>query len=287
MRQIGNGRYPLNPFAGDNGVIVIAHRGGGGLWPENTMYAFEKAAEMGVDGLETDIHATADGELVISHDPHVDRVTDGTGLIKEMTLAELKQLDAGYRWTADGGQTYPYRGMGLTIPTLDHFFVHFHHLWMNIDIKQADPPIVSAFVKMIREFGVAGKLVVGSFYEQTLADFRQQCPEVMTAASLNEVKQMVLFNKLRVGRLYRGNKAGAFQVPEREGRWQVVDERFIKLAHKRATAVHVWTVDEEADMRRLIDMGVDGLMTDYPDRLLKVLKRHKPRNTGWLSPATL
>ena len=115
---------------------MIAHQGGDGLWPGNTLYAFEQAAALGVDVLEMDLHITKDGVLVINHDETVDRTTDGTGTIEDMTLAELKALDAGYDWSKDGGQTFPYRGMGLTIPTLEEIFQTFPEYHMTIEIKK-------------------------------------------------------------------------------------------------------------------------------------------------------
>jgi glycerophosphoryl diester phosphodiesterase len=264
---------PKNGFAKENGVIVMAHRGGGGRWPENTMLAFENAVKLGVDALETDIHSTADGVIVVAHDDFVERVTNGNGRIQSHTLAQLKQLNAGYWWTADNGQTYPFRGQGITIPTLEELFTAFPNMWINIDIKQADPSIVTPLVQMLREFGMMDKVVVGSFYPQTLAQFRRECPKAVTAASENEVRLLVGLSRVYLERLW-STPARTLQVPDySDGGWHVVTERFVQAAHRRGTAVHVWTVDEIADMQRLIDIGVDGLMTDYPDRLLKLLGR--------------
>ena len=262
----------LNPFADDSGIIVLAHRGGGGLWPENTIMAFEGAANLGVDGLELDIHQTKDGRLVVIHDPTIDRISDGSGAVKNMTLAEVQAVDAGYWWTADGGETFPYRGKGATIPTLEEVFVNFPHLWINIDIKQHEPPIVEPFVEMVREFGMTNKIVVGSFSERTIQAFRNECPEALTAASMQETRRLFVMNKLLIGRFYNGH-AAALQIPEFYGRRRIITSRFVKAAHKKKTAVHVWTVDEENDMERLIALGVDCIITDYPDRLLKLIAR--------------
>ncbi len=261
----------LNPLADDGSIVVLAHRGGSGLRPENTMMAFENAASLGVDGLELDIHQTKDGRIVVIHDPTIDRVSDGSGAIREMSLAELQSYDAGYWWTADGGKTFPYRGKGAVVPTLEKVFITFPHLWINIDIKQHAPSIVEPFVEMVREFGMTNKVMVGSFSEQTVQAFRSQCPEALTAASLQETRRLYIMNKLMIGRFYNGH-ADALQIPEFYGRKRVVTRRFIKAAHQKGTAVHVWTVDEEEDMERLITFGVDGLITDYPDRLMGLFK---------------
>ena len=128
----------------------MAHRGERGHAPENTMIAFERAAKLGVDALETDIHQTKDGVLVVCHDDTVNRMTDGAGQIKEMTLAEVQAFDAGYRWTPDDGKTFPYRGMGHTIPTLEALFATYPNMWINIDVKQTEPNIVPQVVEMVR-----------------------------------------------------------------------------------------------------------------------------------------
>lgn len=253
-------------------MVVMAHRGGSGRCPENTMLAFGNAVALGVDALEMDIHSTADGVIVVSHDPDVNRVTNGKGRINAMTLAALQALDAGYWWTADQGKTYPFRGQGITMPTLEEVFQAFPEMWINVDIKQTEPGIVRPFADLIRRYNMTDKMMVGSFDGHTAADFRREMPEVAAAASKNEARLLYGLSKVRLERLYWG-KAQAMQLPEYEGRIHVVTPRFVEAAHRVGTAVHVWTVDEEADMQRMINMGVDGLMTDYPERLLKLLGR--------------
>ena len=263
---------PGNSLASEQGVAVIAHRGGSGLWPENTMLAFSNAMVLGVDALEMDIHSTADGVLVVSHDPDVARVSNGNGRINDLTLTEIKALDAGYWWTADSGQSYPFRGQGITIPTMEEVFQAFPDMWINVDIKQSQPEIVRPFADLIRRYDMTDKMMVGSFDGRTVAEFRRECPEVAPAASENEARLLYGLSVARLERLYWG-KAKAMQLPEYEGRIHVITPRFVEAAHRVGTAVHVWTVDEEADMQRMIGLGVDGLMTDYPDRLLKLLGR--------------
>ncbi len=265
-------RLPNNPFVGSNGVVVMAHRGGSGRWPENTMLAFENAVRLGVDALETDIHSTAEGVLVVAHDPDVDRVTDGNGRIQDHTLAQLKKLDAGYRWTADDGKTYPFRGQGITIPTLEELFAAFPNMWINIDVKQSEPPIVSQFLQMVHDFDMVDKVLVGSFNTKTVAQLRRECPELATAASEPEARRLFVLSKLRLERFYSGGCV-AFQLPEYDNGIHVVTKRLVEAAHKRKTAVHVWTVDEVEQMKRLIALGVDCLMTDFPDRLLELVGR--------------
>ncbi|MDJ0839142.1 MAG: glycerophosphodiester phosphodiesterase [Acidobacteriota bacterium] len=260
---------PGNPFRPADDILVIAHRGGAGLFPENTLHAFRQAAQMGADVMEIDIHQTADGHLVVAHDPHVDRVTDGSGLIKEHTLAELQALDAGYRWTRDH-EIFPFRGKGCTIPTLLELYEALPDHWINIDIKQADPPIFQNLADFIRRHGVAERTMVGSFHVAAIEGFRRACPEVATAASVRESMRIFILHKLFLQRFYRRGVESALQIPDVHEGFVIVTPRFVKTAHQRGLAVHVWTVNDKQTMHRLIDMGVDGIVTDFPDRLLAV-----------------
>jgi glycerophosphoryl diester phosphodiesterase len=260
------------PYFEHDDALAIAHRGGRGLWPENTMYAFERAAALGVDVLEMDIHSTADGVLVTMHDDLVDRTTNGRGPIHDHTLAELLELDAGYNWTADDGATFAYRGQGVTVATLDELFAAFPGMRMNIEIKQREPSIVAPFCQLIRQYGREEQVLVGSFHPDVVAEFARECPGVPLVGTEPQIRAFYILNTIFLGRVYRA-PAAAFQVPEYNGNTQVVTERFVRGAHHHNIQVHVWTVNEPADMQRLIELGVDGLISDYPDRLLAVLGR--------------
>lgn len=259
-------------FANQSGPLVIAHQGGDGLWPSNTMVAFKGAAELGVDVLEMDIHSTADNVLVVMHDTTVDRTTEGTGELRQMTLAELKELDAGYDWPYEEEADHPFRGQGITAPTLEEVLTAFPEMPMNIEIKQAEPPIVAPFCQMLRQYNRTDKTLVASFNGEVLHEFRRECPEVATSAFEGEVRPFFILNTLFLGAVYQA-PAEAFQVPEYSGNLHVVTRRFVDTAHTHNMDVHVWTVDEEEDMRRLLALGVDGLITDRPDRLMQVLER--------------
>ena len=252
--------------------LVIAHRGGGGLIPENTLEAFEYSARMGVDVLELDVHQTADGALVVMHDSTVDRTTDGRGQIRDLTLAALKKLDAGFRFTPDGGQTFPFRGRGVTVPTLAEVFAALPEMKFNIEPKQHQPSIVASLCALIRERKMIDKTIVGSFDQTTIDDFRRQCPEVATSASPAEVSQFLVLSKTGLSESYNPPMQ-ALQVPQKFGVWQIITKQFVADAHRRNLQVHVWTVNDAAEMQSLIDLGVDGIMTDYPDRLLNLLNR--------------
>jgi glycerophosphoryl diester phosphodiesterase len=252
--------------------LVIAHRGGAGLWPENTLYAFERAARAGVDVIETDAHLTADGAVVLIHDATVERTTDGAGRVAQMTLAELKRLDAGHRWTADGGRTFPFRGLGLTVPTLEEAFAGAAGLRFNIEPKQDSDELVNALCRVTRERGMAERVVVASFRQGTVEKFRRACPEVATAASTSEASSFLAMYKAGLAASY-SPPMQALQVPEYAAGMHVLTPDFVAAAHGRNLQVHAWTVNQVEDMRRLLAAGVDGIMTDYPDRLLELLQK--------------
>lgn len=253
--------------------LVIAHQGGEELWPSNTMYAYERAVALGVDMLEMDLHVTADGALVLMHDETVDRTTDGTGLLEEMSLAQVKGLDAGYYWTADDGQTFPFRGQGITVATLEEVFQAFPDMPMTIEIKLVEnQPVVGPFCQLIRQYNMQDKLLVASFHQDALDQFRAACPGISTSATQNEVISFFVRHALGLAASF-SPAAQAVQVPEYRSGLHIVTPGFIDDAHSRGMDVHVWTVNEAADMQRMIDLGVDGIITDRPDILLELLGR--------------
>ena len=234
------------------------------------MPAFEKAAALPVDGLELDVWGTADGVPVVMHDETVDRTTNGTGRVKDFTLEELRRLDAGFHWSPDENQSFPFRGRGIAVPTLREVFTAFPHLWINLDIKQNRPSITRTVAGMIRQFHLEDHLCAGSFDTPTIHALRRACPEVATAAGPREVLGFLVLQRLFLAFLYRG-KARVLTIPEYFRGRRILNRSFVQAAHQKGLAVHVWTVNEKAAMKRLLDMGVDGLITDHPDRAIEVL----------------
>lgn len=265
-----------HPAITGNSWAAIAHQGGNHLRPGDTMVAFRHAVELGVDVLEMDVHATRDGVLVVIHDDTVDRTTNGAGAVSDLTLEELRSLDAGYNWPLHlETDERPYRGAGVTIPTLEEVLREFPSMPMVIEIKQADPPIVEAFGEMLRQYGRAGNTIVASFHPAVMEDFRGQFPEFATAGVEPEIRRFFVMNKLFLGGLFHP-EMDAFQVPERFGNLTVITPRFVRVAKRRGLDVHVWTVNNPDDMERMLDAGVDGIMTDRPDLLMAVLARRNP-----------
>jgi glycerophosphoryl diester phosphodiesterase len=252
-------------------VLVMAHQGGKGLWPDNTLYAFERAVDLGVDVLEMDIHSSADDVLVVMHDDTVDNTTNGSGPIRHLTLAELQSLDAGYNWNGEG-ETFPFRGQGITVPAVEELLKEFPGVRMNIEIKQTEPSIVKQLCELIHEYGREDLTLVASFDSDTIKDFRDECPGVPTSASESETRLFFILNTAYLSAANRPS-AEAFQVPEYSGDLHVLTDRFLESAGRHNMDVHVWTVNDEDDLRRMIDLGVNGIITDYPDRLLDLLER--------------
>jgi glycerophosphoryl diester phosphodiesterase len=257
--------------AGEHVPLVFAHQGGENLRPSNTMLAFQHAVDLGADVLDTDLHMTKDGALVLMHDETVDRTTDGVGAIRHMTLAELKRLDAGYRFSTDGGRTFPYRGKGSAVPTLEELFQAFPGKRFGIEIKQTPPAVAVPFCALIRRYNMQDRVLVSGFRQANMDAFRQECPEVATSATEDEVRLFFILSTLGLSAAISPNYQ-SLQVPEYSGQIHVLTPRFIAAAHSRGLAVQPWTIDEEADLRRVLSLGVDGINTNYPDRLLALVK---------------
>ncbi|MBI5296519.1 MAG: glycerophosphodiester phosphodiesterase [Chloroflexi bacterium] len=266
-------RAPAHPYYQNaERPLVIAHQGGDGLWPGDTLFAFQHAADLGADVLEMDIHITRDGVLVTMHDETVDRTTDGSGGIESLTLAELKQLDAGYDWSPDEGQTFPYRGQGITVPTLEEIFQAFPGQRMTIEIKKTDASMARPFCALIRQYDMQDRVLVASFHDERLEEFRAECPEVATSSARSETTAFVLMTKPFLGRLY-SPPFHSLQVPEESSGITVMTETFVRAAHERGLAVEPWTIDDPEQMKLYIEWGVDGIITDRPDIMLEVLGR--------------
>jgi glycerophosphoryl diester phosphodiesterase len=247
---------------------VIAHRGGGGEWPGETLYAFDHAERAGADVLEMDLHSTADGELVLMHNSTVDQTTNGTGKITELTLSQIKALDAGYRWSADG-KSFPFRSHDplITVATLREVFENFSHMRLNIEIKQKEPSIVRPFCDLIREFQMTDKVLVASFWDSAMDEFRATCPDVATSASTPEAIEFFAFHNIAPS--YRP-ATDAIQVRAEFAHLQIVTPDLVGDAHSLDLAIHAWTVNDPAEMQRLISVGADGIITDYPSTMLSL-----------------
>ena len=260
-----HGEWPVN----------LAHRGASSLAPENTIEAFRLAVEAGAGGLELDVHLTRDGHVVVLHDATVDRTTDGTGPVSEMTIDELCGFDAGYNFSLDGGRSRPYRGRGVRVPTLEEVISEFPGVAVNIDIKAGRPGIEATVLGVLREAEALGRVLVVSTPHATVKRFRKLSGgHVSTGASKWEIGVFYLLSRLRLYRLVRP-AYDALQVPLRHRGITLVTSRFIRAAHDRGVRVDVWTINQANEMRRLLDLGADVIMTDRPRTLAEVLRERE------------
>lgn len=246
---------------------VVAHRGDSEFYPENTLPAFLSAVELGVDVIETDVHLTKDGRIVIWHDPTLERNTDGNGRIEDHTYDELMKYDAGYTFTKDG-KTYPFRGKGIRLMLLDEALKACPESRFNIDLKSKDDKIVDEYISVIRSNHAENRICTASFHLQNLKKLRRLAPDFLTSLSTLEVAPIVLRKKLHILPSSIG-KTHIFQIPTAMYGIKLIDERFVKEMHKRGAVIMVWTINDENEMKRLFNLGVDTIMTDNPRLLIK------------------
>jgi glycerophosphoryl diester phosphodiesterase len=250
---------------------VIAHRGASGKYPENTAMSFRKAVEIGADVIETDIHFTKDNGFIVCHDDVLERVSDGTGRVGEHTVAELKRLDAGCNFAGDGSATFPYRGKGLVFMTLEEMLEEFPGQRFNIDLKAKNPGQVPYYADIIKKMNAQHRVLSASEYGPNTRAVRKIFPDMATSYSMGEGLWYYFLYRSSIILLVNSFPAEALQIPEYLGTSHIVTGSFVSMAHRKGIRVHVWTVNEEKDMRRLFDAGVDGIVSDNPVLLKKVV----------------
>ena len=261
---------PRHPYFAEAGFLVVAHRGGRGMGPENTLPLFRQAVKAGADVLEMDVRLSADGVLVVHHDRTVRRTTGAAGRVDSLTAAQLQALDAGFGWSRDG-RSHPFRGKGYRIPRLAEVLHAFPGQRMMIELKPRQRRAAEALCGEIRGAGMEDRVAVAGFDGGTLGAFRALCPEVATSAAGGEVIAWMGLHLIGLGNFY-APEFQLFAVPERAGALGLVDRGFASRARERNLPVQVWTVNETEDMERLIDLGVTGILTDRPVRLLELLR---------------
>ena len=217
------------------------------------------------------MHATADGHVVVLHDAMLDRTTNGTGPVHAIPLAHLRQLDAGCRFVGTG-DTRPHAGRGIRVPTLRELLAAHPDVPLNVEVKQADPPIVGAVLAELDRAGARARTLLAAEHHDIMERIRAEAPDVVTSFSAAEVADFVF--RVRDGRLDDFRPAGvALQVPPSYEGTPIVTAESVAVAHRFGLEVHVWTINDEAEMARLLDLGVDAIMTDVPARGAAVLRR--------------
>ena len=251
------------------GFWNIAHRGGGRLAPEETLVAYANAVDIGADVLEADLHATSDGVIVCMHDDTVDRTTDGSGEIRTMSWAEVSTLDAGYRFSPDGGATFPHRGQGVTVPTLSELLDAFPDQLFSLELKPNDPDLVDPVLQLLAERGLTERVVLMSFFPGPINAVRAADPEVLTALSTGEMLDFWELSPYDED-LYEP-PGYHLHLPPTFGTLEV-DAAKVEQAHRLHMAMHLWTLNDRDELEAAIDLGVDGVFTDDPRLLDEILQ---------------
>ncbi|MFK8019159.1 MAG: glycerophosphodiester phosphodiesterase [Pseudomonadales bacterium] len=273
LRSYSKQAMPPHPFFDGDRPLVIAHRGGAGIRPENTLIAFRHAARIGADVLELDVRLSSDNVLIVLHDETVDRTTDGSGKVDAMTWNEIQLLDAAYHWLPDDApdDALPsFRGEGVGIPKLSEVLQEFEEQRFNIEIKAHSAEAAEALCRQIIEHQFSSKVLVASEKASTIIQFREHCPMVATGTSFSETLGFFLNQKIGLLGFYQP-RAKALEVPVEAYGIELVTAKSTEAANRQGQHVLPWTINDQDEMRRLLDMGVSGLITDYPDRMLAVL----------------
>jgi len=270
----------------DRRVIAYAHQGGAWEGPSSTLHTIAGALAAGATGIELDVHATSDGRLVVCHDDTVDRTTASTGAIASFTYGELSRLDNAYWWAPGADVTsglpddgYPYRGRApgdhrFGFALLEEVLEEFPTTVLNLDIKQTAPvvpPYEEALARVLRRADCADRVIVASFLDTATDNFSGFAPEFATSAGTLATADF--YRSVQAGEEPASMRHVALQVPATFGDVTLVDERFVAVAHAQGLAVHVWTIEVEAEMEELSGLGVDGIITDRPSALVGVLDR--------------
>ena len=276
-----------NPWL-ERRVLNYAHQGGAKEGPSSALFTLRQAVANGAHALELDVHASADGELMVCHDATVDRTTNASGAIATMTLDQLREFDNAYWWVpgevvAPGrpDAEYVHRGKApadhdFGIASLREVLEAFPGVYLNLDIKQTAPvvePYEQALADLLREFGRADDVIVASFLDPATDVFKAYAPEINTSAGTNATAEFYRAVRDDEPAPESVIKHQALQVPPSFGEITLVDETFVRRAHDAGLAVHVWTIDDAAEMQRLVDLDVDGVMTDRPSILDRVLQQ--------------
>ena len=258
--------------------VNVAHHADSINHPENTLEAFLSATEMGVDVIETDVHLSKDGHVVIWHDNTLERTTDGVGRLEDFTLEELKRVDAGFQFTPDGGKTFPFRGKGVRLATLDEALEASPKMRFNVDLKSREEGIVDAFERVVQQHNAEERVLCASFHLNHLKAMRQRNNKILTSITTLEVLPLLLKQKLGIlPKTLSPERTIVFQVPVKQWGIQVITPRFIEAFHERGAVIQVWTINDEEEMRSLLEMGVDSIMTDNPAAAIKVATELKLR----------
>ena len=247
---------------------VMAHRGASGQYPENTLPAFRAAVDAGAGYIELDVHCTRDGEVVVVHDDGLSRIASDDRLVGEMMMAELEAVDAAFNFSRDGAGS-PFRGQGIRVPRLAQVLQSFPRLRFVIEFKPRDPAIADAALDVVQRAGMSRRVLFASEHLPPIARIRTLAPQIPTNLTATEILEFI--QALASGAPPYAGAGDALQIPPEHGGVKLATPEIVAAAHQNGLEVHVWTINDPAEMEAMLSLGVDGIITDYPTRLLTLL----------------
>lgn len=271
-------QYPLPTHQFKRGHFeVVAHRGGGLERPENTLIAFDHASQISPKMiLEMDVHLTKDNHLVVIHDETVDRTTNGTGFVRDKTLEDLQKLDAGDQFQDDSG-SYPYRDQGIVIPSLRDVLLKYPHHRMLIELKVASQDMVKNLIELIDELKIFDRILLASPFHRVIEQIRMQRPHWIFAGSTTQVYQSLILVNMFLEPI-DPIIADVYSIPEKSNGIRLLSQRLLRQMHRRGKPIFIWTINDLESMKRLMAFGVDGLVTDRPSQLFRLVQSLKSQD---------
>src|SRR5699024_3129805 len=275
--------YPFSeqekqPMFANDRPLVIAHQGGNKLAPSSTMEAFKNAEALGVDIIELDVHLSKDGYLIPIHDPTIDRTTDGTGKVNEMTIEQLQAVDAGATFeNLKGERSFKRKGVKLT--TLEEVFQEIPNMRWSIEMKDTnDPSVYEAMAQrlwnLIVQYDLEEQVEIASFDHNILEMIHEiSGGKAIIVGGKQEIKKFAILQKLYLTGLYK-RSMDALQIPVKEGNISLKDKKIIRGARKHGIDVQYWTINDPEEMKELLELGADGIITDRPDLLIQVIEEN-------------
>ena len=248
---------------------VMAHRGASAGYPENTLPAFRAAVETRADYIELDVHCTRDAEVVVVHDAELSRVASDDRSVSEMTMAELETVDAAFNFSPDGNG-WPFRGRGIRVPTLTEVLKTWPALRFVVEFKPRDPAIADATLEVVRRTGMERRVLFASEHLPPIARVRALAPQLPTNLAAVEI---AAFMQALASEAQPNAVAGdALQIPPEHQGLKLATAQVVAAAHRNGLEVHIWTINDQAQMEEMLSLGVDGIITDNPSRLLALLQ---------------
>jgi len=253
----------------------MAHRGASGEYPENTMPAFAAAVAAGADYIELDVHCTRDGEVVVIHDDHLSRIASDDRLVKEMTIAELEAVDAAFNFSRDGTR-WPFRGLGIRVPRLAEVLRSWPGLRFVVEFKPREAAIADATLEVVQRTGMGQRVLFASEHLAPIARVRTMAPQLPTNLTATEI--FALVQALHPEAPPYEPAGDALQIPPEHRGLKLATPEVVAAAHQKGLEVHVWTINDQAQMEEMLSLRVDGIITDYPTRLLTLLHSRQDRD---------